>query len=590
MRVRLRSAEAAQVMASAPKSGDQKMRRLIEWCAVGTILAVGLTGCGADDTGTQLREPAAEQDNRPNILLIVADDMGFTDLGSFGGEIPTPHLDELAYAGIRLANFHAAPVCAPARAMLLSGMDNHEAGIGSMTLKRAYDAGQAPRRDQPGHARPGYEGYLSYRVAALPEVLRDAGYRTYMAGKWDLGRALVEEHNPAGRGFEASFALTTGSALHLSTADGGAHGGILRADPLVYRENWDSVDSLPEDYFSTAMFTDKIIEYIDADQGDGQPFFAYLAFTAPHFPLQVPEDWRDRFAGDYDQGYDAIRDRRVEAALDLGVLPPGADMDGYRRRSVPWASLDSAGRADRARRMEIYAAMVANMDFHVGRLIEYLRAIGEFENTFILFISDNGAASSTPAGMDEGYDNSVANMGDVDSFIDYGMGWAEAAMAPFRDTKSSMAEGGVLAAAFATHGPVASPGGVSRQYLTMQDVMPTLLTIAETEYPMGEYNHRPILSMRGKSFLGHLQGDATPVHDADEPIGWELSGQRALVRGDWKLLWTPRSGEAPGWELFDLSVDPFERNDVSAQFPDLTAELVNAWNEYADEVGVVTGD
>ena len=197
-----------------------------------------------------------------------------------------------------------------------------------MNLKRFYDGGAEPVQSTPGYALPGYEGYLSYRVAALPEVLRDAGYRTYMAGKWDLGRALVEEHNPAGRGFEASFALTTGTALHLSSEDGRAHGGIKRADPLVYRENWDVIESLPEDYYSTAMFTDKIIEYIDDDRDDDRPFFAYLAMTAPHWPLQVPQDWRDRFAGQYDEGYDVIRDRRTEHAGELEILPPLTDLQG----------------------------------------------------------------------------------------------------------------------------------------------------------------------------------------------------------------------------------------------------------------------
>ena len=399
---------------------------------MGTVIAVGIAGCGVGDPGSQTEQAAPPADQRPNILLIVADDMGYTDLGSFGGEIPTPNLDELAYSGIRLANFHAAPVCAPARAMLLSGMDNHEAGIGSMNLKRFYDGGVEPVQSTPGYAQPGYEGYLSYRVAALPEVLRDAGYRTYMAGKWDLGRALVEEHNPAGRGFEASLALTTGTALHLSSEDGRAHGGIKRADPLVYRENWDVIESLPEDYYSTAMFTDKIIEYIDDDRDDDRPFFAYLAMTAPHWPLQAPEDWRDRFAGQYDEGYDVIRDRRIEHAGEMEILPPLTDLQGYRRRSTPWSDLEQGERADLSRRMEVYAAMVSNIDYHVGRLIEYLRETGEFDNTFILFMSDNGASGSAPPRFSEGYDNSLNNIGEWDSFVEYGSGWAEAATAPYR--------------------------------------------------------------------------------------------------------------------------------------------------------------
>lgn len=554
------------------------------------VVAASVAGCDMGGPDTQTLETSPAVDPRPNILLIVTDDMGYTDLGSFGSEIPTPNLDELAYSGVRLTNFHAAPVCAPARAMLLSGMDNHEAGIGSMDIKRFFDNGTEPDQTARGYAQPGYEGYLSHRVAALPEVLRDAGYHTYMAGKWDLGRALVDETNPAGRGFESSFVQTTGTTVHLSPADGGAHGGIRRADPLVFRENWDVVASLPEDYFSTRVYTDKIIEYIEANRGDGRPFFVYLALTAPHWPLQVPDDWLDRFAGQYDDGYDAVRDRRVERARELGILPPHADLVDYPRSSTPWAELDETTRAEQARLMEIYAAMVANMDVHIGRLTEYLHDSGEFDNTFILFMSDNGASGSAPESFAEGYDNSLANMGRRDSFIEYGLGWAEAGTAPYRDVKGSVAEGGVLAGAFAAHATLADTGGISREYLTMQDVMPTLLQLAGAEPPMGEYNQRPVLPIRGKSFLSHLQGGASPVHEREEAIGWELHGQRALVRGSWKLLWIPTEGEETHWELFDLDSDPFERNDLSSQRPELTQELIGEWFRYAEDVGVAISE
>jgi len=557
--------------------------------ATAITISLAITGCSVEESSVE--EPVtAAPDRRPNILLIVADDMGFSDLGSFGGEIPTPNLDALANAGVRLANFHAAPVCAPTRAMLMSGMDNHEAGMGSMIIKRAFDGGRDAPREQPGYAHPGYEGYLSHRVAALPEVLRNAGYHTYMAGKWDLGRALVEEHNPAGRGFESSFALTTGSALHLEPADGGAHGGMTRADPLVFRENWNIVTELPPDYFSTATFTDKIIEYIGENAGDGKPFFAYLALSAPHWPLQVPEDWRDRFSDGYDEGYDVVRDRRVARALEIGVLPAEPEMGSYVRRSTPWASLDPTERELQARAMEIYAAMLANIDFHVGRLSDYLRDAGERDNTFIFFMSDNGADGSYRRAQGQGYDNSLENMGDNDSFIEYGLGWAEAAMAPFRDVKGAMAEGGVRAAAFANHGSLTNAGSVSQEYLTMQDVMPSLLEVAGVEHPGLVYKDRPVLPMRGKSFLGYLRGQDESVRSTGEAVGWELSGQRALVRDNWKLLRTRRAEGPTRWELFDLVTDPYERNDLSSQRPEITRELIDSWRSYADEVGVITDD
>jgi len=564
--------------------------RIVIATAIAIAIGPAVTACTTDAPVTEEPDFLTSPDERPNILLIVADDMGFSDLGSFGSEIPTPNLDLLANAGVRLANFHAAPVCAPTRAMLLSGMDNHEAGMGSMTIKRAYDSGRDAPRDQPGYSRAGYEGYLSHRVAALPEVLRDAGYHTYMAGKWDLGRALVEEHNPAGRGFESSFALTTGSALHLTPADGGAHGGMTRADPLVFRENWDVVTQLPPDYFSTATFTDKIIENIGENNGDGRPFFAYLAFTAPHWPLQVPEDWRDRFANQYDEGYDLIRERRVATASELGVLPAPPGMESYVRSSTPWDALDPTERELQARAMEIYAAMIASMDFHVGRLLDRLRDAGELENTFIFFMSDNGADGSYRRPAGRGFNNSLENMGNRDSFIEYGRGWAEAGMAPFRDVKGAMAEGGVRAAAFANHGSLANAGSVSQEYLTMQDVMPTLLEVAGAAHPGSVYRNRSVLPMRGSSFLGYLRGEDEGVREPGETIGWELSGQRALVRDDWKLLWTRRTDGPLRWELFDMASDPYERNDLSSQQPEIARELIGAWQAYADEVGVVIGN
>ena len=555
-------------------------------CLATSLSILALIGCTADNH-TSVLGPETAPDDRPNILLIVADDMGFTDLGSFGGEIPTPNLDDLAKGGLRFANFHGAPLCAPARAMLLSGMDNHEAGMGSMALKRDFEGGRVPSPDTPGYAKPGYEGYLSYRVAALPEVLRDAGYHTYITGKWDLGRALVEEHNPAGRGFKSSFIHTTAAALHLPPEDLVAHGGIARTDPLVFRENWDVVPELPADYFSTAMFTDKMIEYIDADRNDSQPFFAYLALSAPHWPLQAPADWRDRYAGQYAEGYDAIRDRRVARAHELGLLSGPPDIESYKRKSVPWESLDSEERRRNERLMEIYAAMVGNMDFHIGRLIDYLRSTDQLDNTFILFMSDNGTSPSFRPSYAVPYDNALENIGANDSFVAYGQGWAEAGMAPFRGVKGTMTEGGVRVAAFANHSSLQNSGRVSQTYLTMQDVMPTLLELAGAKHPGNLFHNRPVLPMRGSSFLDHLHGADGPVHSSDEVIGWALGGKRAVVRGDWKLLWMPSESDGQKkWELYDLRSDPYERNDLASFHPELTRELVDEWYDYAEEVGV----
>ncbi|QXD23306.1 arylsulfatase [Opitutia bacterium ISCC 51] len=526
---------------------------------------------------------ANADDQRSNLLLIVADDMGFTDIGSFGGEIKTPHLDDLAASGIRLANFHAAPVCAPTRAMLMSGMDHHEAGLGSMHLMRVFDNGLAPNKEAIGYGTPEYAGYLSQRVAALPEILQDAGYHTYMTGKWDLGRALVQEHIPAGRGFEQSFAQLTGTALHLIPPDGGAHGGIARAEPFIYRENWDVVKELPKDYFSTKTFTDKIIEYIDGNKDSEQPFFAYLAFSAPHFPLQVPLDWRERYKNHYDEGYDFLRAQRIERAMKQGVLPDNVNMDRFDTGTDSWNSLLESEKLLLSRKMEIYAAMVENMDFHIGRVLDYLVTIGERENTFVLFMSDNGAAQTFPPPLARGYDQSLESLGQNNSFTVYGRGWASASMAPFRDVKNSLYEGGTRAAAIVNAFSLNDHGRVSQEYLTVQDVLPTLLDVAGVSHPGSKHRGKTVNPVRGKSFFPHLKNSNIDVR-GDEAVGWELHSQRALVKGDWKIYYS--GAETADWELYNLIKDPGEQEDLSNRYPDLKKDLIKQWFNYADEVGV----
>ncbi len=326
-------------------------------------LLVLLLSLSCAETGTTVDsdEASGPAATRPNILLIVADDMGYTDVGSFGSEIATPNLDELAFGGIRFTSFHAASSCGPTRAMLMSGATSREAGVS------------------------GPAAVLSHDVAPLPALLRDAGYHTYMTGKWHLGHEA--EQSPAARGFESSFALVRAGDNHLGASN-------FPDDVVAYRENGEPIAQLPEDWFSSQMYTDKLLEYIQANEGDGTPWFGYLAFTAPHWPLQVPDDWRDRYGGRYDEGYDVLREQRAARAGDLGILPDGFDLEQYQGIAPPWTSLDDDSRQVLTRSMELYAAMLENMDLHVGRVLEYLEASNQLENTVVLFFSDNGASGS----------------------------------------------------------------------------------------------------------------------------------------------------------------------------------------------------
>ncbi|NIW25248.1 MAG: sulfatase-like hydrolase/transferase, partial [Gammaproteobacteria bacterium] len=390
------------------------------------LLLVYLCGCVGEPEVVSGPVTETQEQPRPNLLLIVADDMGYTDIGAFGGEIDTPNLDSLAARGVKLTNFHAAPTCAPTRAILLSGTDNHTAGLGSMFGPLMLDGIENAT---------GYERYLHERVAPLPAILADAGYHTYMAGKWHLG---MEQHQwPSARGFERSFSLLPGSDDHFN--------------PLLehFQENGVALDALPADYYSTRVFTDKLIGYIDENTGDGQPFFAYAAFTSPHWPLQAPENFVDRYSGRYDEGYDAIRARRLERARALGVIP---DIDAPLPEWLgpSWGEFSPEEQAGYARKMEIYAAMVENLDDNVGRLIDYLEQIGQLDNTVILFFSDNGAESDEmelnptfAARMrSRGAVNTLETIGHAGSWASYGAGWAQVSMGPYRRFKGFSTEGG----------------------------------------------------------------------------------------------------------------------------------------------------
>jgi arylsulfatase len=524
-----------------------------------------LAGCQPGDSPDTQPQAGSVPDadippGRPNILYILADDLGYTDVGFFGAEIRTPNLDELAYAGLRLTNFHAAPTCAPTRGMLMSGTTNSEAGV---------DALDDPVRND---------------VANLPERLRDAGYHTYMAGKWNLG--IRAEDGPAARGFDQSFALMKAGDNHLGHSLFPGSPPQFAGEP-VYRENGQPVD-LPDGWFSSRLYTDKLIDYIDTNAGDGEPWFGYLAFTAPHWPLQAPEDWIDRYAGRYDEGYNALLEARYEEARRLGIFREGLELEGYVSSAPPWSSLEESERRIYARSMEIYAAMIENMDMHVGRLIDFLEAAGELDNTVIIFSSDNGAERVTSAFRPTTLprtdnDNSIENLGREWSFATTGPGWAEAATAPYRALKGTLYEGGTRVPAFIHHSSVADKGGIDRTYLTVMDLLPTMLDIAERPVTSNEFQGREVVPVRGSSFWGLVTGAADAVRARDETVVWAAPDSEpataVLARWPWKLYGERIEGDTASmrWSLFDMESDPGERQDLAAERPMLTAELAALW-------------
>ena len=543
------------------------------------LLIAILAGCSLASSDQPDR--VGGSDRPPNILLIVADDLGYTDLGAFGSEIRTPNLDRLANEGVRLSNYHVNASCAPTRAALLSGTFPHVAGVGTQltTIKRYDDDPLVNMRRE----HPGYAGFLNENIVTIPELLSDAGYRTYMAGKWHLGEA--DQHSAANRGFTRSFELIFGSGDHFGDA----------SDSL-YREDGEPVPELPENFYSTDFYTNRMISYIDEGSASGQPWFGYLAYTTPHWPLQVPDEWLDKYAGQYEIGYDRIRERRIEAALRAGVIDEVAASNPADPFAPAWDDLSDEQRREHSRSMEIYAAMVENLDHNVGLLIEHLRQSGELDNTVIIFMSDNGAddrdmdfVAKSPR-KPPVVDNSLDNFGRQSSFVFYGKGWAQAGMGPFRYHKGTLAEGGILAAAFVNFANMQRRGEVEDSFLTVTDLSATILDIARIDHPGQNYAGRDVAVLEGNSFLPLLLASGSMPERSEKFFFWEHDGQVALIRGDWKYvsLTSPHNQEsvAEGWHLFNIRSDPGETRDRSAEFPALAREFAAEWGRIkaTDEV------
>ena len=511
---------------------------------------------------------------RPNFLIIVADDVGMAELGPYGSEIDTPALNALAEEGIRFTSFYAQMNCSPTRAMLLSGMDNHLAGLGTM------GAGlQSP--NQVGV--PGYEGVLSDRVVTFARLLRDSGYRTYVTGKWHLGDA--PDKLPVARGFDRSFIQTggdpAGSHFNLDRRPGGMGG---------YFEDETEVTGMPvaEGFFSSDFYTEKLIDYMRGDPEQDKPFLAYLNFTAPHIPVQAPDTHIDLYRGRYDDGYDVLRETRLAGMIEMGLFPPGTELGERAPTVTPWDALSEAARRIQARRMEVYAGAIDNMDDNIGRVIEYLKQEDLYENTVILFVSDNGAAgffgyeSGPPAERYAAADNSIENLGREGSVMFYGPGWGSAGSVPFNLFKRHAAEGGIRVPAIVSGPGVSAGGAISRSVLMVSDIAPTILELAGVEYPQGTYDGRDILPQTGKSFVPLLRDPEVVVHGDDEVLGLELWGRIAVRKGDWKLLKTEPPFRQDRWYLYNVRNDPGETTDLAGQMPEKLEEMEAAWEQFRE--------
>lgn len=495
---------------------------------------------------------------RPNIVILLADDWGFTDVGAFGGEIATPNIDALAAKGVRFSNFHVAGSCSPTRAMLQTGVINHRAGLGNM-----------PETIPPEHlGKPGYEAQLNNRVVTIADQLRAGGYRTYLTGKWHLGH--TPDTLPTVRGYDRALAL----------AQSGADNFEDKPNLLIYNKTEWSEDGkpakLPKRFYSSTLIIDKMISYIDRDKATGKPFFASVNFIANHIPVQARDADIAAYAGRYHYGWTTLRKERRAAAITKGVMPAGVRTVTM-NTSGDWTKLSAQQREQRAGAMAAYAAMGTAMDREIGRLIAHLKTIGAYENTIFVFLSDNGAEATDPMNMgaftrwnaNQLYDQSITQQGRPGSLTAQGAGFASASVSPLRGYKFTASEGGLrVPMIMAWPGnPAIKGGSVATGFAHVTDMPMTLLKLAGVAAQQGRFAGRPVEPMTGLDLTPMLTGAASSVHSADKPLGYELSGNAVLFKGDYKLVKNlPPYGDGR-WRLYNISADPGETLDLSGSDP-----------------------
>ena len=522
---------------------------------------------------------SAQQSDRPNIVLILADDLGYTDISPFGSEISTPNIARLATEGLSFTNYHTAGSCAPARAMLLTGVDSHRNGVPN--IPEALPAEQM--------AYDHYQGVLNDKVVTLANVLQAGGYHTYMTGKWHLGH--TPELLPSARGFDRTIAM----------ADTGADNWEQRTYlPIYDQANWyaDGAEhTLPDDFYSSEYFIDKTIEFIASNAEDDQPFFAYVPFQAVHMPVQAPREFSDKYAGVYDEGWTVMREKRRLAAEEAGVIPEGTEVV-VTPGTLIWDNLTEEQRRHHARRMEVYAGMVDAMDMHIGRLMDYLESIGEYDNTIFVFTSDNGAEGSNiilPNGGSAlspwfdivGYNSNYETLGERNSWNAIGPSNATIAASPLTYYKFHANEGGLRVPLLMSGPGIGGQGGMTDEFVFVTDLAPTILNLVGVDIHDGSWLGREVEPIVGADFSEFLAGASSQVHDDFDSIGYELGGNSALFKGDYKIVINRTGQSETEWHLFNVRTDPGEARDLAQEQPALLEEMLADYESYVQANNVL---
>lgn len=495
--------------------------------------------------------PVASAAEQPNIVIVMVDDMGFSDIGCYGAETETPHLDRLASGGLRFTQFYNTGRCCPTRAALLTGLYQHQAGVGHMT---------------GNHGHSSYQGYLNDRCVTIAEALQPAGYHTAIAGKWHVGSQ--PDHWPRTRGFDRFYGIPEGGGHHYQTLPG-RH--LVLDDTAI---------EVPDGWYSTTAFTDYAVRFIEEGLGKDKPVFLYLAYTAPHWPLQAPEEVTAKFLGRYADGWQPHRQQRFARQMQMGMFPPGTRLAPLDPKTPDWESVQNKKELDL--RMAIHAAMVHLVDEGVGRVVAKLQEHGALDNTLILFLTDNGASAESGATgfvrSDRG--KPKAKTGAPDSYVSFGIAGANMCDTPFRKYKMYVHEGGV-ATPLVAHWPKGIASNLNGKLVHdvghVIDLLPTCLELAGADYPL-QRRRQTVTPAAGTSLAPVFRGESLGQRE----LYFEHQGNAAVRVGDWKLV---RAKGEP-WELYDLASDRTELNDLSKQQPDRVAKFAADWQAWAESVGV----
>jgi len=512
----------------------------------------------------------------PNVVLILADDLGFSDTQPYGGEINTPSINALASQGVSFTNYHTAASCAPTRSMILTGVDSHMNGVPN--IPEAIPA-QQKKQDN-------YQGVLSHNVVTVASLLYDAGYHTYMAGKWHLGK--TPELLPFSRGFEQTLAM----------ADTGSDNWQPKPYLPIYKKaNWTENGQeavMPEDFYSSELLIDKTIEFIDENANDGKPFFAYVPFLAVHLPVQAPKEFTQRYMQMYNGGWSELRKQRQIRAKKLGIVPQDSDMITM-DTSAQWDSFSEDEKRYHAKRMAVYAGMVEAMDYNIGRLVAYLKRSGQYDNTVFIVTSDNGSEASGNDNPEsaiakfalglQGYENDYETLGEKGSFNSIGPSFASAAAAPLSHYKFYAGEGGMRVPLIISGPTIASNKNsesfnYNKTFTYVTDIAPTILDITGVRPAGDRYGGKEVKPIIGKTMLPVLQGKETTVHAPHEAIGYEIGGNKALFKGDYKIMYNMGPVGDDEWHLFNIVTDPGETLDLKQTMPERFDSMMADYQVY----------